>query len=308
MEEYRNDLEIRIFGMRRCGNHAIVNWIAAQSPSLVHFFNNVSKNGWSPFLTKTGRGTRKGTKLENIWYRHGKYKEEKPEKLKKVVEMKKEVLMYSFEDLDITELLLKELPFNREKVVGKSKKKIDILIIRNIFNLFASRLKFQERGNIIDIGKERKIFKYFKKYENWGKDAKEIDARDYKRVDKLMKVFLSHVKEATGETNILENKIIILFDKWFIDKEYRKNIINKIGFEFTDRGKDLLAAVHNKGSIFDNFKYEHNPEEMDILNRWKYFENNKIFKSIFKCFLEQVGYNSRVFGEDKETIEWIGKD
>ncbi len=305
----RNNLEIRVFGMRRAGNHPIINWMAAQSPTPVHFFNNCHKDERVPYVTSSGRGVRSG--LEDIWYKHKKYKTdtlERMEGLLDVTKMKKDVLMYSYEDINLVDLLEREFPYDRENVLGKSERRIDVLIMRDVFNLFASRLikRGGRRFGTLDSlrGIESKL-DYFVYYEGWEKDGEQIDRLEYERIRLNIDRYLSCVKEVIGETNILDNKIVILYDKWVVDEQYRRDISSQIGFEFSDRGKNILAAVGNTGSSFDGLNYQNNPWEMDVLNRWKYFQNNRIFEDIFKFFPEIMEYNNIIFGENKDIMKWL---
>jgi hypothetical protein len=50
-----NDLNVIFFGIRRGGQHAIINWVAAHFSELVWFFNDIAEfNNPEPIVDDTG--------------------------------------------------------------------------------------------------------------------------------------------------------------------------------------------------------------------------------------------------------------
>lgn len=312
LETYTNDLEIRVFGMRRSGNHGVINWIGSQAPSPPHFFNCVSNRGHSPF--RTG----KSPKMPEIWYPHGKYKHVSDEELKKVADMKKDILIYNYEDLDIAKLCEHEFPLDRENTVGRSRKRVDILILRDFVNWMASKLivppglsenakmknKFQnltmERFN-----KNRDNFKYFNYYDGWENDAEMIRGLNYANTRKSIPRWKRYADEFLGRTSILWNPIFINYNLWHVDKNYRRVITEGLGFEFTDEGKGKVSLAGN-GSSFQ--MDETDASNLDVFNRWKYFRSNKIFKDLIRYHVDVLDDSNRIFNEDKEITAWLEED
>ncbi|MFC1884490.1 hypothetical protein ACFL2O_06955 [Thermodesulfobacteriota bacterium] len=68
---------------------------------------------------------------------------------------------------------------------------------------------------------------------------------------------------------------VVLFDRWFSDAEYRRSICEKLGIPFTDAGLNEVARFGN-GSSFDARKYDGRAQEMDVLNRWKEFDDDPL--------------------------------
>ena len=124
-------------------------------------------------------------------------------------------------------------------------------------------------------------------------------------MQKFLNIWMEYAKEMIGETSILENLIAINYDKWVVDKEYRKRIIDKIGFKFTDKGKNLVS-IRGGGSTFE--RHETDARKLDVFNRWKKLRNNKIFKDIIKHHTEHMKYNNIIFGENLEITEWINNE
>jgi len=298
--EFTNELEIRVFGLRRSGNHAIINWLAAQAPSPVHFFNCCPLDG-HPFRTNKGRGTREGTDIADIFVRHPKMKNRPSVDLQNLVRMRKDVLLYSFENVDITVLRCREIPHDRVQSVGRSRRRVDVLILRDLFNWMASKLVCRGRRSFAEPGWHKDKFKdpcsFFTPYEGWEKDAAEIGGRDYTKVPESIAMWVTYAREFLGETDLLEERLAISFDRWFVDREFRKAISSAIGFKFTDRGKNIVAAVHGKGSSFDNLDFDGRAEEMKVLERWTELADNRLYRCIFDHFPEAVTLNDRIFRE-----------
>lgn len=309
--EYTNDLEVRIFGLRRSGNHAIINWFGRQAIYKPHFFNNAPNNGESPFLTGKNRGDRG----ENIWYPHGCLKYSSKDDLEKVKNIHKEILMYSYEDLSLKKVIKKEYPHDRKNVIGESNLKIDVLILRDFVNWLASKIyipkhKRNENNNCSwhnmthdRFEKNRKQIPYFNYYQGWEKDAINIRGLNYINVHKIIDIWLGYAQEILGETNILENLISISYNRWHVDISYRKSIIDQLSFfEFTDNGKNIIA-MKGGGSTFQ--KKEKNANNLLLFDRWEYLKNNKIFRDLILYHIKHMKYNNIIFEENKKVTEWL---
>lgn len=312
---YTNELEIRIFSMRRSGTHAIINWLSLQSPCQIHYFNNAPNSGESPFFTGKKRGEIKGTRLSDIWVQHESYKHSSQEKIEKIRNIHKEILMYNYEDLNLRKLQKVEYPNDREMTVGKSRKRIDVIILRDLINWAASKLYISKnnqwkkhRNAWQDLAhfrfeKNRKNTKWFCYYDGWEEDAKWIRGLNYINMNKYIDIWLSYAKEIMEETNILENLVFINYNRWNIDKEYRKQIIDNFpGFAFTDEGHNVLASMGG-GSSFTGRETLIN--DSSFLERWKFLQNNKIFRNLIKYHSKQLNYNDKIFGKNHEIEKWI---
>src|SRR3989344_6635871 len=122
-----NKVEIRAVNLGRSGSHAVINWIINLSSGKVCFLNSAepSKN---PFLLHAEKDL-KGIGEKNFY--RGKNGEI----------TRKDLLIYSYEENELPEIFNAESAKNHDKFVGKSEKKYDILILRDPFNFFASRIK-----------------------------------------------------------------------------------------------------------------------------------------------------------------------
>lgn len=112
--------------------------------------------------------------------------------------------------------------------------------------------------------------------------ASRINNKYYYRLsidDKYIDYLKQYLREFSGKTNIIENKILVNYNEWFVSKEYRISISEKLDLEFSDAGYGKMSE-HGKGSSFDGVVED--ASNLDVLNRWNKYKNNSIFKKIAK--------------------------
>ena len=148
--------------------------------------------------------------------------------------------------------------------LGKTNKRYDVLIIRDPFNLFASRLK----NNFLATKSKTKT-------------AREL--------------WIDYAKEFLGETNYLQhNKVCINYNLWVKNKDYRQEIAKQLEINFTDAAIDKVSGCGG-GSSFDGRELDGKASKMDVNNRWKEFINNEEYRQLFnqERLLE---YSLKIFG------------
>src|SRR4030095_14422894 len=140
--DWTNFLEVRAYGLMRSGNHAIIEWVQNQfTGEITCFLNNVKHGDHDPYNSYEQRvltGIDNQIDIETLRM------------------TKKRLLVYSYEDryeLEAGNRTFHESVFQsgfekkRRFYLGASKHEFDILIVRDPFNFFASRLKLmQVRG------------------------------------------------------------------------------------------------------------------------------------------------------------------
>jgi len=120
----------------------------------------------------------------------------------------------------------------------------NILILRDPFNLYASRLKIEYR-----LAQDKRT----------------------------SLVWIQHAKEYLNRHGNLSNKYIINYNRWFEDKSYRRGISNDL-CQFWNDKVDFVPSYGN-GSSFD--KTRKKGTDLKVTERWKHYTNNARYKSFF---------------------------
>lgn len=264
---YTNKKEMRIFALRRSGHHAIINWIIYQVKGRYCFLNDCKGSG-NPFQTCLRVNSKIASRLAEhnrlFWDREirGRLSQ-------------KGTLIYNYEDQPFAEVLDRGPEATNEKWVGASKNTYDILILRDPFNLLASKLK-------------------------WAYGDKHGPSLD--SFPRIIQIWKEQAKEFLGETNYLKNKIVINYNFWFTSKEYRILLAALLGLKFDDKGIHEIAkwgpTTWEKTS-FDGLKFDGNATKMNVLERWKNFQDDEFFRKLI-ADEELLVLSARIFGEISE--------
>lgn len=249
-----NDKELRIHGLRRTGNHAIINWIVKQATGTVVHINDIFIDE-NPFIMTVE--ALESNDPDFIWRAKRMkgiplYKEENGlDILKKEATQQflhKDILIYSLEDYSLNLISKEKIQKKHLLYFGNSQTKFDVIILRDPFNLLASRLKNK------DIG---------------------LKTRSWHRT--FASVWVEYAKEYLGETNYLPyEKLVINYNQWASNKTYRKQLAEKLGIPFTDAGFDQVTN-YGGGSSFDG---SGSKSALDVFGRWKHFKDDPVFKKV----------------------------
>ncbi|MFL5897100.1 MAG: hypothetical protein ACJ76D_01340 [Solirubrobacterales bacterium] len=248
-----NETEIRVIGMSRSGNHAIVNWILAQAPGRTCFLN-CAEPGWSPFVSARPR-----TPELPGWralYEGFEIDAEGDGRLSR-----KDLLIHSYEDTFLGPFKKPENEGRHDEWVGTSRRRVDLLILRDPRNLFASRLA-----------------------SGYGWLEDELVAR----------VWSQHAREFLGRRrNLRQERLMVSYNEWVTSVEYRREVAAALGLEFDDRGAHKVPAAAG-GSSFDGTAYDGRAEEMPVLRRWHRFVGDERFHRMLTP--EVLELSDRIFG------------
>ncbi|MGB7785066.1 MAG: hypothetical protein WBL27_03095 [Salinimicrobium sp.] len=262
-DETTQQREIRFTGLSRSGNHAIINWVIKQLNGS-YCFLNCTEPKHNPYLSARPLN-RAGDVLEtNIGdldlqaEQQGNFS-------------KKSHLLYSHEDCFLGPLHHKVFRTNHNSWVGKSEKFNDVLILRDPFNLFASRIK---SGLIAGH------------YTHHG-------ARPISLIT-LRRIYKQHARAFLGDRNFLRNKILINYNLWASSAEYRRQLAQELEINFSDEGFEEVAQVAG-GSSFDGIKLSGKASSMKLHSRWESYAEKEHFWDLFDD--ELVELSSRIFGE-----------
>ncbi|MDJ0744638.1 MAG: hypothetical protein QNJ32_14940 [Xenococcaceae cyanobacterium MO_167.B27] len=253
-----NQKEIRVAGLKRTGNHAITFWVEAQEKRVGKYcsLNNVRVNE-NPYRHK----------YQNLSYyfpEHqwsiNNYKKQAQGNL-----IPRDCLVYSYEDYSLSQIFSDKFEQKHDLYLGKSLTRYDVIILRDPFNLFASRLK----SNFLEI-----------------KDSKL----------NLTTLWLQYAKEFVGETNYLKhNKICINYNLWVKNIDYRREIANQLNIKFTDAGIKKVSSLGG-GSSFDQTSLDGEADKMNVEHRWMYYADDPYYNKLINNE-EILQYSDRIFGK-----------
>jgi len=148
-----------------------------------------------------------------------------------------------------------------------SKKIYNVYVIRNIFNSVASMISPSYQNVVLNE-------EYFEQYISF-----------YRRA-------------------IQDNYLIVRYDQWLIDQEYRKEIAKALNLKFTDRG-------FKKPSTKSSFSQDNYDKELlqlqnnEPLYRWKYYRENPEFIEYLNKYSEAVNVTLETFVIDEELRKFL---
>ncbi len=264
---YRNKKEYAVFAMRRSSHHAVMEWIMANTPGTHCFLNDCDLIG-NPFET----------------YKGGRQEAENPNSTKEPI-ANKALLIYNFEDMYFDHFSYEDLEKHHDTWLGSTKEFNTLLVLRDPFNLFASKFKWYR-------GEERKEWK--------------PSLEEFKDTPNL---WIAYAKEYLGITNILKNKIVINYNEWFENEENKKNIANLLGLLTYDKGYKKVAkyGANTWGDSFDNLNYENKANEMNVFERWKSYRDDPEYINMLDNS-ELLDLAGKIYpGLTREFKDYIGK-
>lgn len=251
-----NEHEIRMVGMRRTGNHAVFEWIKGQTHGQIKSLNNLEVNV-NPYRYKYEH-------LRDFYPEHeGVIRKLQPFAKGEFVTL--DWLFYSYEDHDLDKIFSSFFERNHDLYVGKTQKRFDVLILRDPFNLFASRLK----SNMVPV-------------KNSLKTATDL--------------WIEYAREFLGETHYLtHNPIRINYNEWFQSRDYRAELAQQLDIPFTDAGIDTVNGCGG-GSSFEGRQYVGNAQAMPVLQRWQKYREDPLYRQIFRGDRRLQHYSEKIFG------------
>ncbi len=257
-----NQKEIRVVGMRRTGNHAIISWIEHQLLGKYWHLNNIER-GRNPYRRKADKLKRyhpEYAKMSQVYRRQGNGEF-----------VHRDCLLYSYEDWSLAQIARGRVERNRALYLGKSAQCLDVLILRDPFNLFASRLK---QGFVPT--KDQRL--------------------------SMVEMWLEYAKEFVGESHYLQrNLVCINYNQWFQSQDYRRKLASQIGVPFSDAGLTTVSDIGG-GSSFDGTNLDGKARSMDVTNRWRRYAKTPAFQALFES--ESVWrYSQQIFRDLPGTHE-----
>ncbi len=260
--KYIQQQEFRILGLSRSGNHAIINWLINQIEGK-YLFLNCTEPKFNPFDTSRPLDNEGRSFLTNL--EGYDLQEEQKGRF-----FRKDYLIYNHEDCFLGPVNRASQKKKMEKWLGSSRVQRDILILRDPFNLFASRMK----AGLINGH-----------YTHHG--VRPITTAT------LLRIYKQHAREFLGEKHYLQNKVLINFNMWCSDKSYRRQLCRELRVPFHDTGFEQVPSVAG-GSSFDGTDFSGSSHRMALFDRWRQFATEQQYWSLFDDEVARLA--ERIFG------------
>ncbi len=133
---------------------------------------------------------------------------------------------------------------------------------------------------------------------SWMKSVRGWRGRDMKAFRNDVRKYKLHAYEAMGLTDQLPDAKVVLYDKWFQDAEYRRELAERLGMPTSENGL-LRVATEGGGSTFDGHKFEGRAQEMKVLTRWEHLKNDKEYCDLLDAEMKDIA--EKLFGV---THQW----
>ena len=265
-DDFRNDVEIQLFGLQRSGNHAVVAWILQQFDRPNVFLNNVA-HFEDPYLNFRFADIANAVPLRRP------NDEASLARIEKLRLAPKELLLISYENLMLPRIARGELI--AERWVGQSKHVNRVLIFRDFYNWIASRVRLFEKKGFATADLSRAIVPH-------------------------IKLWIVYAKEFAGETSFLGSRGVVLlsFNSWFSDEAYRADVLARLRVPLKDNSRAHVPNVGG-GSSFDEIRFSGEAQSMDLLDRWIHLEEPRYgaVLDVLDGYAETIDrYNSLIFG------------
>lgn len=221
-----NKHEFRVLSLRRSGHHAIIYWIASHFHGQVLFANDVAVKNDNPKYPRyydLSRRTQKSSMLRDAY-------------------------LFNVEDAELHAAVdnIDRNAWTTDQ--GASGHIVYLLILRDPYNLFASRLKHSWEGITMD--------------------------------ETIVDLWKQHAREFLHLTKILpSNTKCIYYNDWFGSSAYRRALASDLELPATSESAKPFSIIppFGYGSSFDEMKYNGRAQYMNVLHRWKSYVRDEEF-------------------------------
>lgn len=103
-------------------------------------------------------------------------------------------------------------------------------------------------------------------------------------IDEFPAIWIAYAQEYLGESSYLKafgNVVTVNYDAWFLDENYRKSLAQKLGRPFTDGGLQHVSP-NGEGSSFEQFDFAGQAQQMNVLERWREFQQDRKYLSLLR--------------------------
>jgi hypothetical protein len=238
-----NFLELRVFGLQRSGNHAIIEWILDQHAGKRScFLNNVGHGDQDPFTTTRQVALAGFGSNSNV---------------AAVRSAPKDLLIYSYED-DLSRMRQgatladaihdQDFEEQRTRYVGHSEHRMNVIVLRDPFNFFASRLR-------------------------------KLDAltgtKDVEAIKESWKLMAKRALRMSGDFEGAE--FWVSYNSWVSDERYRRRLSTRLFGQFCDDSLRYVSG-HGGGSSFDS---DHGQLSLRVIRRkWRRLLDPRVYRHV----------------------------
>jgi hypothetical protein len=142
--------------------------------------------------------------------------------------------------------------------LGGAGRRLDLLILRDPFNLLASKLKWA-----------------------YG-DVERPSKPSLDEVSEARALWKVHAREFLGETDHLTDLVTLSYNDWFLHRSYRDRKAAEIGFRNEDKGLSKVArwGPTLSADSFDGLRFDGRAQDMKVLERWRRFADDEFFREL----------------------------
>ena len=269
-DAYFNATELAVFGLRRSGNHVIINWIFRNHPGGVCFLNNIQPElHFNPYLSFGQAFVKDGGEVFNF----------APELRSKVWRTDRwhrrhphlDCLIHSYEDRRLEGLTADPLRGEEhDRCLGRSGRRLSVIVLRDPFNTVASRMRRRERLPL----------------------------------EGFIELWKSYAREFVGDTDFLPDRVAINYNRWCVDASYRAVHGDRLGLT-GDLGVNDVPEVGG-GSSFDATAFDGEGSNMRTSERWRQFADDPDYLAAIRDD-ELLSLSARIFGDIAGTEILLGR-
>ena len=240
-----NQVEYRIAGARRSGIHPLAMWIFEQFHGHLVLLNDVrpGRDPWQNPLNVVVPDDAAPLRKDHP----------------------KDCLMLTFEDCPLEGIVRPNL----ERFVGPSHQVHMVLILRDPFNLLASRLRWARKPGA----------------------AAELTNPVVGR-----RLWLEYAREFLGRTEAAPSAVQVNYNRWVTDPGYRERIGRWLRLAQPRRAMQRVPFFGG-GSSFDGRRYDGQARRMRLFDRWREFADDPAFLRLID-HPELLHLQAEIFGRE----------
>mgnify|MGYP006274521873 CR=1 FL=1 len=252
-----------VYGIRRSGNHALIRWVMDCFEGVKLHLNDIHTKLADPYLCflsgevtnvssyeihRTHLGINRHLLEATTIQPRQKLSVFNPGLDRDALRsINKDLLLLSYEEVSFSNPRLTRFLEKPDKYVGPIDSALEIVLLRDPYNLFASLLK----SGMMD---ESSSGYYVSKYKEYG--------------DKYLKI-----KEASDR-----GALAVTYNEFVTSPEYRISMSNMLGGKLLAEAPASVSC-YGGGSSFQPQASQAN--ELDTMNRWKSYVNDPLYRSLF---------------------------